>query len=445
MTQTPTHLTLHGIFRQFCGLQALNSPSFDHPATLGQIGGVDATKSRGGRGPTHQAAVAAALLFVFLAPWENVIVIPGFGTAARAVGIALLGLYAIMAAARGSIRRPARFHFAMASFVLWGLATVAWSVEFSTSTLFAVTLIQLLVLVYLLYDLLDDEQVHGNALWALVLGGYVVSLFLIFNGLTGNVTQFERRASIPNSNENDVGIVLAMTMPIAWNIALDSANTRFRRLGAAMFVPVSYAAIIFTASRASLLATAPFILAILLSLLKSRPSHRFIYSVLVAGAAVVVARSAPESSLERLSTIGDSFSNGEFGSREIIWESGVEVLIDNGLNFVRGYGLGTFVDIVGFAAHQAFLAVAVETGLVGLLLFVGVLGVAVFHVRTLEPNARRMWITAMLVWLIGVQTLSWHLHTFTWLPLALAIADQRRARDDTEQILDLREPDHAAR
>ena len=396
---------------------------------------------------TRRTATWMAITFVFIVPWENVIVIPGLGTLARVAGLGLFGLFALSVAAKGTLRRPTQFHILAAAFAVWGITSVAWSSAFAISTLFSITLIQLVLIAYLLYNLLDNPLAHYRARVASVLGGYIVSAILIFNGVTGNVTEFERRASIPNSNENDVGIVLVLLMPIAWHLANDRGVSKLIRSVSVFYIPLAFVGIIFTASRTSLVVALLFVVMAMASLMRAGRIQKLLYPLILAATAAFVAVSAPETSFERLGTIQGSVEQGDFGSRQFFWAKAWELISEGAATTLFGFGLGTFDFLVGDSAHQTFLAVTAELGIVGLGLLLSVLIIVGRHIRTLDSANRQMWTSAMIIWLIAVQTLSWHFFTFTWVLFALIMADgswkapaTARTSDSDGPVIDLRTP-----
>ncbi len=81
-----------------------------------------------GIGNVSRLAMMMLWLFVFLVPWENVVVIPGLGLGAKLWGLAtgVIGLSAVL------LEGGVRFHpFLLAGllFVAWGWASVLWSME----------------------------------------------------------------------------------------------------------------------------------------------------------------------------------------------------------------------------------------------------------------------------------------------------------------------------
>jgi len=85
-----------------------------------------------------------------------------------------------------------------------------------------------------------------------------------------------------------------------------------------------------------------------------------------------------------------------------------------------GVGAGAYgptvlkaVDIP-YVAHNTFLSVFVELGVVGALLLVGLLGSALLSAILMPSLERHFWITLLLTWSVGVSSLTWEYSKPTW-------------------------------
>lgn len=381
------------------------------------------------------------LFFIFLLPWENVIILPGLGTLARLVGIAMAGSWLVAVAVTGRIRKPHPVHLMTFALLAWAGATIIWSPSLFVSGVFMSTLIQIALLMLISWDLLSTKRLADLAVRLFVAGALVSAGLIIVNGALGNVTTFERRATIANSNSNDIGVILALSLPLAWHHAM-TTRTIWRPLCFA-FIPAAYIAIFFTASRSSLLATLPFIIYLLALIRRSSIRQRMRYVVGGAMALPFIFAFAPESGFERFSTIGDSVSEGEFGSRQIFWARGLELWLEDPWSLLLGGGIGTFAFHIGRVAHQTFISVAFEVGVIGLGLFIATLVVGGREIRRLPIGERWAWTASFGTWFIGVQTLSWEFHKVTWMILIMAVisacASRRRpTNEEATRLVDRR-------
>jgi O-antigen ligase len=81
------------------------------------------------------------------------------------------------------------------------------------------------------------------------------------------------------------------------------------------------------------------------------------------------------------------------------------------------------VNSMGKVAHNSFISVLVEVGLVGFVIFGIILMIAFFTAWKLPRWDSFFWLTVLMVWTIGASTLTWEFRKTTWLFLSLIIAN----------------------
>jgi O-antigen ligase len=155
-------------------------------------------------------------------------------------------------------------------------------------------------------------------------------------------------------------------------------------------------------------------------------------SLLVCGALFFV----PSTSWERLSTTPNEFAQGTLTGRTVIWKAGWELFRSH--PFV-GIGANAFRVLVSRVlaepiragndilppappAHNTFLSVLVEQGVIGFTFFCALLGVLALSVRALPPFPQKLWIVCLGVWVVGVSSLTWEMRKPTWFFFGLLMA-----------------------
>ena len=74
------------------------------------------------------------------------------------------------------------------------------------------------------------------------------------------------------------------------------------------------------------------------------------------------------------------------------------------------------------AAHNVYVSVLTETGIIGFLIFSVALGMFFIAAVHLGFSERFLWLTVMVIWCIGVMSLTWEYKKATWSIFALLIA-----------------------
>src|ERR1700720_3847359 len=103
-------------------------------------------------GMFRKAAFFFIWFLIFVIPWENGVVIHGFGTITRVVGIAALGMALLAILESGILRTLAVQHIVMLMFFIWASLTYFWSFDPSATAVSIYTFIQLFVMVWLVWE-----------------------------------------------------------------------------------------------------------------------------------------------------------------------------------------------------------------------------------------------------------------------------------------------------
>lgn len=372
----------------------------------------------------NRIALAALQLFVFAIPWEAVLLVPGVGTVSRLAGIVALpiGIGAVLL--RGHLRRPSLFHVLAVAFVLWGGLTVFWSVDRDATLARFSRNVQMLGLVWLVWELAPALRQRRRLMQAYVLGGFVSIGFTYYNYLSGiAISSRYLRYAAPGFNPNDLGFLLVLGLPMAWYLVV-SARTRVGRMVNGAYLPAALLAIVMTGSRGAAVTAAIALLVVPWTV----PGLRLGMQALVAVGGLVLVltlpRLVPESSKARLATTIDELRSGTLHERRVVWEAGLRLLPAEP---IRGIGAGAFrtavVPHLGYekTAHNTYIAVAVEQGIIGLVLFLALMGLALLGVRAAPRVERRIGLVLLLTLGVGLMPRTWEDEKPTWLVLSLVL------------------------
>jgi O-antigen ligase len=364
-------------------------------------------------------------LFVLSFPTEKAIHVEGFGTVSRLLGIFALGAGVLAVAINGKIRMPLAAHGALAAFVLWSALTMRWSLDPEATGLKASTYLQLLGMVWLIWEFCPTQRrIHG-VMQAYVLGTVFAAIDTIAHFARAHQTYYQRYAG-GGFDPNDLALTLALGIPMSYYLALQSKP----RVAWIYWLHISliFAAVLLSASRTGFLASCAAFSIVPLTFSQLRTRAKLIIVVGAVALIIAAVALAPSSSWKRLSTIGTEVSAGSLNNRDVIWKEGLAAFRQHPFGGVGAGGYPRAVEpLFGWptgwtiVAHNTFLSVLVETGIAGAVLFALFLAMLAAGIRNVRGQERSLWLVMLAVWFIGVNTLTWEIRKPTWLLFSLAL------------------------
>lgn len=376
----------------------------------------------------------ALWLFVFALPWENAVnIIPGVAIVTKVTGgLALAGMLGVVLTS-ARVRRWHVMHIAALLFLVWTGAHLLFLPAGDRLPFKYTTFVQLFLVLLIMWQVATTRSRQLGLLTAYVFGAYVAALAVVmmYRTTAGQVKRFTAVESDPNN----LAMTLALAIPMAWYLGM-TYRSPLLRWACRLFLPVGLFAIGLTASRGGMLAATVALMIVPLTMTKLSPGKLIAALLLVTVSGTVAAVYIPEKAMERLATTGTEVEDLSLGGRGGIWIVGVRALA---LRPMTGYGIGYWRNAVmpwmgpdPQVAHNSFLSVAVEAGMVGLVLYLTMF-VAVFLALMRLPSLERRFSLVLLATLMAaMMPLSWENQKVVWYVLAallgLAHAAARAAR-----------------
>jgi O-antigen ligase len=268
---------------------------------------------------------------------------------------------------------------------------------------------------------------------AFVAGSFVSSLGTIVR-YSKNLQTYYRRYAAPGFEPNDMALTLALVIPLAMYLAMDGRPV-FRWLYRAA-AGLAISALLLTASRTGLVVcVVAFGFAVWTwraSSLEQKLANVALLAILISG----TVRFAPPTARARLATLPAEASSGTLHQRTQIWQAGLKMVKDHPL---LGVGVGSYAEGVRpylasvglpnyhFVAHNTFLSVLAECGLIGFTLYAMWLLVQATYIWALPFAERALWSVTLAVWAMGGMTLSWEHRKPGWLFLGLVMTAWARS------------------
>ena len=370
--------------------------------------------------------LSAAVLFTF--PTEDMLkVSDSIGSVSRCVGMLVTLFWILTILVTDRVRQLGTVHLIVAAFVLWNALSFSWTADFARTHARVETYFRMFVLFYILWDLYTTPIALRTALQSYVFGTYVAlaSQFYNFaNGVTG--VEFSRgRYTADGISPNSIGLILALSIPIAWYLAITSSESttrgRLLRILNYAYIPTAYFSILLTASRGSLIASVPAVMFILGTLSVRLTLGHSLVLILVLLILCGLFQFVPPECLMRLSTAGDEIASGDLNGRIDIWQAGLVSFVEH--PFI-GAGANAFpsVNALGRAPHNTFMSILVDLGLIGLTLFVAIVALLVLQASRTGPIECCFWFTLLFIWFLGTLCHNWEHTKHTWLIISLVTA-----------------------
>ena len=385
----------------------------------------------------RKAAFFFLWLLIFVIPWENAILIPGFGTLSRAVGIPAFGMALLAILESGTLRTLSMQHLIVLFFTVWAGFTYFWSFAPSATVTAIFTFVQIFTMLWLIWEFAQTSGQQLLLLRAYMVGAMISSAATLENFFTTTSVYGSRYTGL-NFNPGDLAFIEALSIPISIYLAVRERKKILVWLDGSATV-LAFCAIILTAARGALVACVPAALMFPFLFPKTKLRRNLALLIFVALAGIGSWLFMPASSWSRLSAIGSEVSSGTLNERTLIWQIGWQVF---GQAPLQGVGAAAYAPTVEHAlglasdsgsndsgvvvarlvAHNTFFSVLVEEGVIGFALFLALLLALVLSAWKLPQIDRVFWLFLLLTWAIGACDLTWETRKPTWVIFGLLIA-----------------------
>ncbi len=361
-------------------------------------------------------------IFVFSMPWERILVLPGISIIPRVTGAVALGFALLTVLVHGRFRRFHWFHIVALLFWIWAGAYLFWFHSGERLPAKFWTYAQLLLVLWMIWELATTERLQRGLLTAYVLGGYVAAFDTIL--LFRRKAEVLRRFAVGGGDPNDLAMVLALGIPMAWYLGMTYRQPLLRWVCRG-YVPIAVLAIGLSGSRGGMVATTVALSFVPLSMTRLSPGRLVSAMVMLTVAGGLAVAYVPETLVERLATIGTELEGGRIGGRGKLWKAGLEAFA---YRPVAGYGTGHFKSAIepmlggmSQVAHNSFISVLVEQGIVGFLLYMAMLVSVARAVLKLSTLERRFALVLLATLGIAMLPLTWEDRRAVWVILAMVM------------------------
>lgn len=373
----------------------------------------------------RRIAVIFALILIFTIPWETAITIGSVGTLTRLIGFGVAGIWVASVLVTGKLRKFHVYYIAVLAFMLFSLASIFWTVNVDLTLIRVKTYAQLALMTWILWDIFTEPRSLRMAMQIFIFGAYLTIASQFINFVSGQTIAIysEGRYTGVGQNANELALILSISIPLAWHLVITQTSGHgagILKVINFVYIPLALLATILTASRTALLTNIPALLYIAGTIRNIRPVHRLLFFTIMLTAFVVIWPSIPQATFDRLATIDDSIARNDLGGRVSLWKGSFRIFLEHPILGIGSNSLDS-PDQLGALAHNTFLSILAELGLVGFLLFSGVLSIVIFQAFKQPAPYSILWLTVIAVWGVGACTLTWEYTKTTWFILNLVI------------------------
>jgi O-antigen ligase len=378
--------------------------------------------------PLSRLAFWLLWLLLFIVPWENMlVVVPAVATVGRLVGAFAFAIGVLAIFESGKLRQPCAVHALMGASVIWGAVSVTWTIAPSDTVSLIVTSVQLIALVFLIWQFAPDRRRQAALIQAYSLGTMIAAFYTIFCYFYRSPIHYQRYVPA-GFDPNDLGLTMVLGLPMSFYLSLREPRKTLVWLYRLQMLAVS-CGVLLTASRGALLAA--IVTSIIIPLTfrswtrRQRRDHLLLGGVTLLAVAAVV----PFTSWQRLATFGDEVASGTMNHRKLIWQAGIDLFREQPFHGVGmgGYyaGVEKFLGkpAVGqLVAHNTFLSVLVEQGIVGFAIFFSIFFFLLTSALSRQGLDRGLWLALLGAWAVGVLSLTWEYEKATWFVFGILTA-----------------------
>lgn len=371
-------------------------------------------------------AMICMLLLVSALPTDGAVEIAGMSLV-KIAGLLAFGLTAVLVVMGNGLQAMPAFHMSILLYVVWVILSFTWSempVPYETTQAISSdqalkSNVYILMIGLLVFQLTRSQQDLDWLYIALVLGSFWLVYLMVKDY---QVTASTVRHEIKQFDANEVSVKLAMVIPLAIHLLMKTRASWQRLLGLT-YIPAAMFTIMITGSRTGAVVMLLGLVGFIPFVLRSGMLVKIGSVVLVVATLIGIASVIPQKTIERIFSTGKEISSGTLNERSVIWAKAYEEWEEKPLS---GHGLGSFRRIINpynvdYTAHNSYVAITVEQGVIGTLLYLAVIGVAVSSAWKLPGDDRWLLLLMLAIVTLGQMSLTLQDRMYIWFAYALAV------------------------
>jgi O-antigen ligase len=324
------------------------------------------------------------------------------GSAVRIAGLPVFFFWTLTKIQEHRFRKLSPFHWGFLCFVLMNLLSMFWSIDATNTYIQFWKYVFIIGMSIILWDLYRTEEEVRFGILGFLLGAYIIFSQTLMNFIQKKAYFGTDRFGADGLHPNVVALVLAVSAPIAWMFATN-AKGRAKLLGPITytFPLVALFGIAITGSRGGAVAALPGFLYILIDIIKRPIGIPLVAAAVFFGFPAIAAQPEIQNNFKRITETLDGTSKEAANGRDLLLQAGEEIFWRNPILGVGATGFRTASVQMGMyeqhetgvvaGAHNTYVEVASELGLVGLTIFLATVFFAIKSLWSLPKPYRTPW------------------------------------------------------
>ena len=375
-------------------------------------------------------ALFLSLFFIFSIPWGNAV----YDGLTRIFGIIAFGTAGLSLITHGTHSRYNIFHLFVALFGVWLMFSLMWSPDLVRGEFLLTTTIQLLIIAFLITFILDTKYKILLMYQSYVFGNLAGSGIIIYNYLNGIESLYYQRYAIPTLDIDGQSIMLTLAIPMAAYLTTQFKSKIFKVINI-LAIPTIIFAVFLTGTRTAAIVSIIGVLYWLFTYRNTSMRIKTTFLILFLASLVAVFSFAPQKSLNRIFSSGESITSGTLNNRTVIWGASIEQwkqapLIGNGIGSLA-YVLST-KHVEYDSAHNTYIHILTENGVIGLSIYLMMIISIIYYSLHTPLSEKAFLISLLMMILIRQLTQHTHFHKETWFALTMlaihAYLESKRAK-----------------
>jgi len=300
------------------------------------------------------------------------------------------------------------FILAYLLFTSFALSSIFWAVDFDLALSYSLRLVVAFINIWMVYTIISHYKIHNAILYGILIGAffnYLIAFGIIH--VNYEIYEFGRFLGTEGNSNKLAKVMLLTIFASIVLLSLDTTN-KYLKVYLRFSILLSLYVIFLTVSKKAII-LAPILLLSTISFKEVKLKNIVISFLTVA---VLIKIFFTYMDFNYLNSVLDIFEkrfaglfhileggrgDASSGERAYLIKEGFNIFMDNP---VFGTGLNTFRVFLGKYAHNNYLELLVDVGMIGFVLFYAIYGIVFLEIKKMNKSKLRRYMLIMVIILL---------------------------------------------